>query len=234
MRNQPLRIHPLIRTVTAVLIAASTMLATSVGSEASAGASRTIWVPLYRQIYGLDCEAAALQMALAHEGIRVSQGALLNAMHIDWRMPTRDATGFHWGNPNTNFVGKPNGSEIRQTGYGAYSYPVSRAAWKYGGRILATRTGISPSLVYWSLLHGHPVVAWVAFDWRYHQVSHYVAFDGQTVAYGSPYEHAVTLYGVTPGYVLVNNPWRGVRQWIPKWQFQRAYATFSNMAIIFN
>ena len=61
MRNQPLRIHPLIRTVTAVLIAASTMLATSIGSEASAGASRTIWVPLYRQIYGLDCEAAALQ-----------------------------------------------------------------------------------------------------------------------------------------------------------------------------
>jgi len=205
MRNQPLRIHPLIRTVTAVLIAASTMLATSIGSEASAGSSRTIWVPLYRQIYGLDCEAAALQMALAHEGIRVSQGALLDAMQIDWRMPTRDATGFHWGNPNTNFVGNPNGSEIRQTGYGAYSYPVSRAAWKYGGRILATQTGISPSLVYWSLLHGHPVVAWVAFDWRYHQVSHYVAFDGQTVAYGSP-----------------------------KWQFERAYATFSNMAIIFN
>src|SRR5207245_3970218 len=109
----------------------------------------------------------------------------------------------------------------------------SAAPWKYGGRILATQTGISPSLVYWSLLHGHPVVAWVAFDWRYHQVSHYVAFDGQTVAYGSPYEHAVTLYGVTPGYVLVNNPWRGVRQWIPKGQFQRAYATFNNMPSIF-
>src|SRR5207245_10918180 len=120
----------------------------------AAGAFGTIWVRLGRQMYGRGCALAACKRAIAHEGIRVSQGALLNAMHIDWRKPTRDATGFHWGNPNTNFVGNPNGSEIRQTGYGAYSYPVSRAAWKYGGRILATRTGISPRLVYWSLLHG--------------------------------------------------------------------------------
>jgi len=127
MKYSP-RIHPLLRTVTAVLIAASTMLATSIGSEASTGGYRTIWVPLYRQIYGLDCEAAAVQMALAHERIRVSQNALLNAMQVDRRAPTRDAAGFHWGNPNTNFVGNPNGSERLQTGYGTYADPASRAA----------------------------------------------------------------------------------------------------------
>jgi uncharacterized protein YvpB len=234
MKHRSLRIHPLVRTLTAVLIAASALMATSIASEASAGGSRTIWVPLYRQIYGLDCEAAAIQMALGHEGIRVSQNALLNAMHVDRRAPTTDATGFHWGNPNTNFVGNPNGSERLHTGYGTYATPASRAARTYGGRVLAFGTGISPNWVYGALLRGHPVVVWVAFDWRFHQVSHYVAFDGQTVAFGSPYEHAVTLYGVRPGYVLVNNPWHGVRQWIPKWQFQRAYATFGNMAVIFN
>lgn len=227
-----LRFHPLTRGVAAILLATSAILATTIGTEASGG-YRTIWVPLYRQIYGLDCEAAAVQMALAHERIYVRQTAVLNAMQIDARMPVSDDTGFHWGDPNTNFVGNPNGSEIRQTGYGAYSDPATRAARQFGGRVLASGTDISPNWVYGALVAGHPVVAWVAFDWRFHQVSQYVAFDGATVAYGSPYEHAVTLYGITPRYVLVNNPWHGRRQWIPRRTFEAAYATFGNMAIIF-
>lgn len=232
MLNRVSRIHPLIRAMAAATIALSSVLATTVASEASTGGYRINWVPLYRQIYGLDCEAAAVQMALGHEHIYVSQNRILNAMGIDWRMPVRDASGFHWGDPNVSFVGRPNGSERRQTGYGTYFSPASRAARRFSGRVLAAGTGISPAQVYGALLRGHAVVAWVAFDWRYHRVSHYVAFDGATVAYGSPYEHAVTLYGITPGYVLVDNPWHGVRQWIPKWEFQRSYATFGDMAMI--
>ena len=103
-------------------------LSTTVGSEASYRTSRVIWVPLYRQIHGLDCEAAALQMALAHERIYVSQNRLLNATGIDRRMPTNDATGFHWGDPFTSVVGNPDGSELRMTGYGTYSPPIDRVA----------------------------------------------------------------------------------------------------------
>jgi uncharacterized protein YvpB len=220
------------RTFAALLLAASAMLATTVGSEASYRTSRVNWVPLYRQIHGLDCEAAALQMALGHERIYVSQNRLLNATGIDWRMPTTDGTGLHWGDPFTSFVGNPDGSEIRMTGYGTYAPAIARVAQQFGGRVLASGSGIAPSTVYGMLLSGHAVVAWVSFDWRWHQTSQYVAFDGATVPFGSPYEHAVTLYGVTPGYVLVNNPWHGYRQWISKRRFEAAYATFGDMAVV--
>jgi uncharacterized protein YvpB len=216
----------------ALLLAASALLATAVGSEASYRTSRVIWVPLYRQIHGLDCEAAALQMALAHERIYVSQNRILNATGIDRRTPVTDDTGFHWGDPFTSFVGNPDGSELRMTGYGTYSPAIDRVARAFGGRILSSGTGTSPSAVYNFLLAGHPVVAWVSFDWRWHQTSQYVAFDGATVPFGSPYEHAVTLYGVTPGYVLVNNPWHGYRQWISKRRFEAAFATFNDMAVV--
>lgn len=225
------RLGPVSRVLVAAMIAASSLLATTVTSEASGG-YRYIWVPLYRQIHGLDCEAAALQMALAHERIYVGQNRILNAMAIDWRQPVVDSTGFHWGDPYTNFVGNPDGSELRQTGYGAYSPIVEQVAREFGGRIVGSGQGFTPAMIYQALLRGHPVVAWVSFDWRRHYPSSYQAFDGNVVPYGSPYEHAVTLYGVTPGYVMVNNPWHGYRQWISKARFQAAFATFGNMAII--
>jgi uncharacterized protein YvpB len=226
-----MRLHAATRVVIALLIATATLLASTIGSEASNG-TRYIWVPLYRQIHGLDCEAAALQMALAHERIYVSQNRLLNAMGIDWRSPVVDSTGFHWGDPYTNFVGNPDGSEIRGTGYGTYAPVVGRVARQFGGRLMDAREGFSISTIYWALSAGHPVVAWVSFDWRRHYPTAYQAFDGKVVQYGSPYEHAVTLYGITPGYVLVNNPWHGYRQWISKPRFEAAFATFNNMAAV--
>src|SRR5919201_6294348 len=219
------------RLLIAFFLAASMLLATAVGTEASSS-YRVIWVPLYRQIHGLDCEAAALQMALAHQRRYVSQNRLLNAMNIDWRQPVRDESGFHWGNPYTSFVGNPDGSEIRQTGYGTYAPNVARVARQFGGRVMDAREGFSPRTIYWALSMGHPVIAWVSFDWRRHYPTHYVAFDGTNVPYGSPYEHAVPLYGVTPGYVLVNNPWHGYRQWISKRNFEAAFATFNRMAVV--
>ena len=227
-----LRLHRIVGIFTAFLLATSAMLATTVGTQASTGSSRVIWVPLYRQIYGLDCEAAALQMALAHERIYTSQNRILNAMGVDWRQPITDASGFHWGDPYTSFVGNPNGSEIRQTGYGVYSTPIAAVARAFGARVISAGEGTQVSAVYRALLAGHPVVAWVSFDWRRHYPTQYTAFDGVTVPYGSPYEHAVTLYGITPGYVLVNNPWHGYRQWISKRTFEASFATFRNMAVI--
>ena len=190
-------------------------------------------VPLYHQVHGLDCEAAALQMALAYQGIGISQDSILNAMGIDRRLPTRDAGGFHWGDPYDAFVGNPDGAERLYTGYGVYYPPTVSAAQRFGGSVRQSGEGIAPSTIYQALLDGNPVITWIAFDWKFHQVTHYVAFDGDTVQFGSPYEHTVTLAGVTSDWVLVNNPWFG-RQWISKATFEAAYATFNNMAIIFN
>jgi uncharacterized protein YvpB len=193
---------------------------------------RVLNVPYQHQVHGLSCEAAALQMALQYEGISVSQDSILNAMGIDWRSPYWDSAGnFHWGDPYDNFVGNPDGAEFALTGYGTYYPTAVRAAQRFGGSLLQAGEGIPASTLYQALMNGNPVVAWGSFDWKFHQVTHYVAFDGDTVQFGSPYEHTVTLAGVTSDFVLVNNPWYGV-QWITKPTFEAAYATFNHMAII--
>ena len=193
---------------------------------------RTLNVPYIHQTHGLSCEAAALQMALQYEGISVSQDSILNVMGIDRRAPYWDSAGrMHWGDPYTNFVGNPDGAERLLTGYGTYYPTVVRAAQQFGGSVVQAGEGIPASTLYQALMNGNPVVAWGSFDWMFHRVTHYVAFDGRTVQFGSPYEHTVTLAGVTSDYVLVNNPWYGV-QWIAKPTFEAAYATFNNMAVI--
>jgi uncharacterized protein YvpB len=193
--------------------------------------SRTLNVPQYFQHYALSCEEAALRMALAYEGINVSEDQIYGVMGIDYRPPVRDASGFHWGDPYAQFVGDPNGSEVNDTGYGSYNEAVARTAVAMGGSVIASGEQVIPSTVYQSVLSGHPVIAWISFDWTPHATSMYTAFDGRWVRFGAPYEHAVTIIGVTPDSILVNNPWQG-QQWISKSQFESAYGMFNQMAVV--
>jgi uncharacterized protein YvpB len=188
-------------------------------------------VPWIRQIYALSCEAAALQMVLAFQGINVNQDQILNAIGIDWRAAYYDSSGLRWGNPYTNFVGNPSGSESNLTGYGTYHTAISRVATQFGGRVRRAGEGISPQEVYDAILEGHPVVAWVTWDWAYHGRSDYIAFDGQRVLYAGPVEHALTVIGVTPDSVLINDPDRNT-YWLPRSTFEASYASYNNMAVI--
>ena len=193
--------------------------------------SRTLNVPYYRQAYALSCEEAALQMALGSEGISVTQGDVLNAIGIDYRSPTRDSSGFHWGDPYASFVGSPNGSENNLSGYGTYYTTIAAAAQHFGGTVLWSGEGYAPSSVYNAILNGHPVVAWISVDYAAHGNTSYTAFDGRLVQFGAPYEHAATVIGVTPSSVLVNDPWNG-QMWISKATFERAFAVFNHMAVV--
>jgi uncharacterized protein YvpB len=201
------------------------------GSGARMPTSRTLDVAYHHQDYELSCEEAALQMALGHAGIGVSQTDILNVVGVDGRQPVRDSSGFHWGDPYAVFVGNINGSEVSLTGYGSYHDTISRAATHFGGRVDAAGEGISPAGVYNAILQGHPVVAWVSFDYAFHRNTGYVAFDGRTVQFGAPYEHAATVVGVTPTSVLVYDPWRGPT-WMSRGTFESAYAVFNNMAVV--
>ena len=197
----------------------------------AAPTSSTLGVPMIRQVYNLSCEAAALEMALAYRGIGATQTDILNVIGADRRRPVVDASGFHWGNPYTTFVGDVNGLETNNTGYGVYEPPIASAASAFGARVLFSGEGFTAGDVYSAILQGHPVVAWIAYDYVHHDVTHYQAFDGGVVQFGSPYEHAVTVVGVTAGSVLVNDPLRGQR-WISKGTFEATYATFNHMAVV--
>ncbi len=192
-------------------------------------------VAFHPQERPLTCEEAALRMALEHEGIVVSEASLLQRQTMDPRPSEVDASGtLHWGNPYTSVVGDPDGSERALTGYGTYYPTIARVATACGASVLRAGESTEPDTIYAVLLGGHPVVAWVAYDWKYHPASmRWVTFDGAQLWWHGPFEHAVTLVGVTPTSVLVNNPMREADwEWVTKDDFEAAYRTFGDMAVI--
>jgi uncharacterized protein YvpB len=194
-------------------------------------------VALHYQQHSLTCEAAALTMALSYEGIAVDEMTLIGYMTDDRRPARFDAYGHlaAWGDPAQGFVGNPDGNIQRYTGYGVYFGPVATAAERAGAHVVAAGgglygSGIAPSDVYDAVLDGHPVVTWISNTYRTVPLKTYTAYDGATVSYTLT-EHAVTVIGVRPDAVLINDPWFG-QHWHPKAQFEAAYATFQQMAVI--
>jgi uncharacterized protein YvpB len=188
-------------------------------------------VPWYHQAFELSCESASLRMALAYEGIATTDQAILNIVGSDLSRATFVNGALRWGDPYASFVGNVNGSEIALTGYGMYYPTVVKAATQLGGHVLAAGEGLAPSQVYEAVLAGHPVVTWVTYQWVILRRQDYVAFDGRTIPYAGPGEHAVTIVGVDPTRVLVNNPWSGP-EWVTKALFERIYLTYNQMAVV--
>ncbi len=198
---------------------------------------RVLDVTWRHQAHALSCEAAALEMALSYFGVKRDELTLMGLMGYDRRPARFDARGrlIAWGNPNSAYVGNPDGSITRYTGYGVYYAPVARAAAASGVHVLAAGsglygTGVSPQVLYQAVLAGHPAVAWISNTYHRVALSSFTAYDGSRVWYTLT-EHAVTIIGVRPDAVLIDDPWFG-RAWHPKTQFESAYATFHQMAVI--
>jgi uncharacterized protein YvpB len=197
---------------------------------------RVLAIQIDYQDHRLSCEAAALKMALAYEGIRVDELTLMRYMTLDSR-PARFSGGnlVTWGDPAKAYVGNPDGHIEWYTGYGVYNAPVARAAARAGAHVLASGSGlygkgIAPSAIYAAVLSGHPAVVWISNTYRQVPLSRYTAYDGAIVSYTLT-EHAVTVVGVRPGAVLINDPWFG-KAWHSKAQFESAYKTFDQMAVV--
>jgi len=199
--------------------------------------ARVLKVAWHHQQHNLSCEAAALRMALSFEGVNVDELTLMRFMGYDLRPARFDARGrlVRWGDPNSAYVGNPDGHIQRYTGYGVYFAPVARAAVAAGAHVVAAGSGlygsgVSAQAVYNAVLDGHPVVAWISNTYHRVPLSAYVAYDGARVYY-TLNEHAVTIVGVRPGAVLIDDPWFGPA-WHTKAQFESAYATFGQMAVV--
>lgn len=137
-----------------------------------------------------------------------------------------------WGDPYVNFVGNVNGSDYTPTGYGVY-YPVIVAIARshglpgtYGGE------GYSPAAIYAALAARHPVQVWVETRWLRPTLGTWTAWDGRRIRY-SLAEHSVTLSGVSPTMVRVNDVLFGTQYWVSKSTFETSWRDFNNMAVIF-
>jgi uncharacterized protein YvpB len=210
------------------------------GGTLSSAPAATAWtaasnvmgaVPYHHQDYELSCEEASLQMAIAHQGVYVSQGQELADIGIDWRAGYYSGGTLRWGDPYQRFVGNPSGSEVALTGYGTYFSTISGLSGRYGANVLRNGEGVAPVEVYRAVLQNHPVVTWVSFDWAYHSPGAWLTFDGRWVQYEGPVEHTVTVVGVSGDSVYVFNPWFGP-QWVSKATFEAGYATYHQMAVV--
>jgi uncharacterized protein YvpB len=191
-------------------------------------------VPVIQQTMVLDCETAALQQGLAYYGIQVAQPALFALENADTRLPVMGAnhTVLRWGNPYTNFVGYVNGSDWAPTGYGVYWPVILELAHRYGLPNAIGGEGWAPSAIYAALAAGHPVQVWIETRFARVPLGTWTAWDGTQVRY-SYAEHSVTLSGVSPTEVRVNDVLNASQYWVSKSLFEANFADFNNMAVIF-
>ena len=194
----------------------------------------TLNVPVIQQLMVLDCETAALQQGLAYYGISVSQAELYALENADTRLPLMSAnhTILQWANPYTNFVGYVNGSDWTPTGYGVYWPVILKLAQTHGLPNATGGEGYSPSAIYAALAAGHPVQVWIETNFMRVPVGTYTAWDGTQVRYSFA-EHSLTLSGVSPTQVRVNDVLNGTQYWVSKSLFEANFADFNNMAVIF-
>jgi uncharacterized protein YvpB len=193
----------------------------------------TIPVPVFQQTRALNCETAALQQALAYYGLDVSQAALFALENPDTRLPVMgaDHTVLRWGNPYTNFVGYVDGSDWTPTGYGVYWPVILELARTHGLTGAIGGEGWDPSAIYSALAAGQPVQVWIETAFMRVPLGTWTAWDGTKVRYSFA-EHSVTLSGVSPTQVRVNDVLNASQYWVSKTLFEANFADFNNMAVI--
>lgn len=163
-----------------------------------------------RQLLHNNCEATALSMLLTARGIHVGQLTLQNRLPLSGPLdpePVAGSTLFRWGDPEKGFVGRAAGGGT-EGGFGVYEPPIRALAARYGVQLVDLH-GRSLAALRNVVLAGNPVLAWVGLA------------DGPFLSWLTPEgreitvnldEHAVTLVGAGPGYILVDNPLSGLRE----------------------
>ncbi len=149
-------------------------------------------------------------MLLAAAGVRAGQLELQERLPRSGPLDPEPVAGsppFRWGDPELGFVGRPAGGGT-EGGFGVYEPPIRALAARYGVRLLDLH-GRSLAAVRNAVLAGHPVLAWVGLA-----PGPYLSWltpSGHRITVNLN-EHAVTLVGAGPGYVLINNPLTGLRE----------------------
>jgi uncharacterized protein YvpB len=181
----------------------------------------------------LDCEAAALQIALEAKGIDVSQDWILGKIGADLRPPVLSGgVPVEWGDPYETFVGNVDGSMSKWTGYGVYYPPVTAAA-QAAGAVAYGAEGWDPQQLYAQIAAGYPVVVWVPHLLQDDPTSTWTAWDGRSVWYALG-EHAQVLvgYDMNAGTVTLDDDLDGQDHTLSMSLFQTRFAQWHSMAVV--
>ena len=188
--------------------------------------------PLIRQSMRLDCESAALTVALQTKHIALTQSWVFSELPKETRSAVvsrqRPVT---WGDPYAAFVGNVQGSESNYTGYGVYWPPIAAVAVRAGVTAIG-HTGWTLTEIELQVRMGNPVVVWTNYNFAYSRTSTWRAWDGRVIPYTNE-EHTVTVIGFNSvtGTVTVVDVGVGLLRTISAAQFSAAIATFEGMAV---
>jgi len=189
--------------------------------------------PVIKQDLALDCESAALQVALAVQHIDVTQDAIFSSLPQDPRPAQIGPDGYpeRWGDPYTDFVGDVNGFEPSFTGYGVYYPPIVAAAEHFGAQAVG-RTGWTIPQIVDQLRAGNVVVVWLTSDFKPHVPRYWTAWDGRRIPWAIG-EHAVPVIGYDPvrNTITVVDVLYGVVRTFTTQAFAAALTTFGGMGI---
>ena len=177
-------------------------------------------LPVIRQVFRNDCEAASLAMMLnrAHGQLRLQRQLPIAHPYAPATVGGRTV----WGDPEKGFVG-----DVRGGGYGVYDRPLLALARRYD-RGAEDLTGARVAAVVRALRAGRPVVAWIQFGTSVPWV--WTAPSGKLIR-ANHAEHAVTLTGWRHGLITYHNPWTGSVETFTTGSFARLWHTLGDRAI---
>jgi uncharacterized protein YvpB len=189
--------------------------------------------PVIKQDLALDCESAALEVALAIQHITVTQDQIYAGLPQDPRSPVLgpDGNPSRWGDPYAAFVGDVNGYEPAFTGYGVYYPPIVAAAERYGAQADG-HTGWTVAEIIAELRAGNSVMVWLTSDFKAHAPRYWTAWDGRRIPWAIG-EHSVPVIGYDPGQntITVVDVLYGVERTLTTQAFAAALTTFDGMGI---
>jgi uncharacterized protein YvpB len=225
-------------TVTVPTLPVTTPVPTTAGTVAASAAPTDngavlLKAPILKQDLALDCESAALQVALAVQNIDVPQDQIYTSLPQDARSAVIGAGGYpsKWGDPYKDFVGDVNGYEPSFTGYGVYYPPIAAAAERYGA-IADGHTGWTVPQIEAQLHLGNSVVIWLTSDFKAHTPRFWTAWDGVHVPWAIG-EHAVPVIGYDPvkDTITFVDVLYGVERTLSTEAFAAAMTTFGGMGV---
>jgi uncharacterized protein YvpB len=200
----------------------------------SADGSVSLQAPIIKQDLALDCESAALEVALAVHNIDVPQDRIFASLPQDPRAVVRGSNGLpvRWGDPYHAFVGDVNGYEPDFTGYGVYYPPIVAAAEKFGA-VAQGFTGWTVAAIEAQVRMGNSVVVWLTSDFKPHVPRFWTAWDGTRVPWAIG-EHAVPVIGFDPvqNTITFVDVLYGVERTMSTQAFAAALTTFDGMGVV--
>jgi uncharacterized protein YvpB/LysM repeat protein len=170
------------------------------------------------QTYRLSCESRSAVDWAAYWGVNIRERKFLN------NLPRSD-------NPETGFVGSPNGEwgNIPPAAYGVHAQPVAALLREFGLEAQARRNMTWDELRI-EIAAGRPVIVWIIGEMWGGSAQKYRAANGEVVAVAR-FEHTVIVTGYNADTVRIIDAYTGQTRTYARKAFLNSWRVLGNMAV---